>query len=88
MDSIVTVAELQADTAKSVAKNVSVNMIEALGSLIEGKKEDGLADKNEKRFSALRHKLFLKFTMIDYEILLSRNNRNDMYAQLMEGNSL
>jgi hypothetical protein len=88
MDTVVTVAKMKADIAKSVAKNLAVNSIEALGSILEGKKDSGLDAKLEKRYAAMRLKLFLKYTMIDYEVLASRVQRNDVYAELMEGSKL
>ena len=87
MDQIVTVAQVKADVANSVAKNMAANVAEALGSLLDGKGA-ALDEKLERRFNSLRHKLYLRYIMVDYEVLLSRNYRNDVYAELMEGGKL
>jgi hypothetical protein len=87
MDLITTVAQTRAEVAEGVARNMAVHIIQVISSLTEGK---GTAnnEKLEQRFTSLRQRLFLKYAMIDYEVLLSRNARNDMYADLMEGGGL
>ena len=87
MDLITTVAQTRAEVADGVARNMAVHVVQTIGSLMEGK---GAAfnEKMEQRFASLRQRLFLKYAMIDYEVLLSRNSRNDMYADLMEGGGL
>jgi hypothetical protein len=80
MDSVVTVAKIKADTAKSVSKNLAINSISAFNTVLEGKGEAGLNAKLEKKYATMRLKLFMKYSMIDYEILLSGINRNDIYS--------
>lgn len=87
MDLITTVAQTRAEVADGVARNMAVHVIQTIGSLMEGK-GTAYSEKMEQRFASLRQRLFLKYAMIDYEVLLSRNARNDMYADLMEGGGL
>lgn len=85
MDLITTVAQAKAEVASGVAKNMAVHVVKTIETLLGGKGEEGLDKKLQQRYATLRHRLFLKYAMIDYEVLLSRNARNDMYADLMEG---
>lgn len=81
MDSIVTVAKVRAEVARSVAKNLAVNTVEALGAMLDGRGDSGLDSKMKRRYDTMRLKLFLKYAMVDHEILLSRAHRNDAYER-------
>ena len=82
MERITTAVKANADVAKGVVDSTAINVIEAIKPVITGKGESGMDDRQLRIFASMRNKLFMKYVGMDYEVVLSRNFRDDVYSEL------
>lgn len=84
MELITSAAIIKSETAKGASSNAALNVSEALASTFMNKGEAGMNARDERIFSSMKNKLFMKYIGADYEVLLRSNFRNDKFLNALE----